>query len=164
MYNIWLKTNRAGTLSAPLWCLVRSFLYLFYTLMKFYYTKALSNQASSLVLGWILLLRGPEFQCLLWFSSNVSQCCVSFCSIVKWIRNVYTYIPPYWFSFTPIPHPTYVGLHRVPSWVSCKWGWSITFHRQESNIITPERTTFPLDSECDKACVVYFQKLVYPLV
>ena len=29
---------------------VRSFLYLLYTLIKLYYTKALSNQASSLVL------------------------------------------------------------------------------------------------------------------
>ena len=39
---------------------VRSFLYLLYTLIKLYYTKALSNQASSLVSDWILLLRGPR--------------------------------------------------------------------------------------------------------
>ena len=38
----------------------RSFLYLLYTLVKLYYTKALSDQASSLALDWILLLRGPR--------------------------------------------------------------------------------------------------------
>ena len=36
---------------------VRSFLYLFYTLIKLYYTKAVSNQASSLAADWILLQR-----------------------------------------------------------------------------------------------------------
>ena len=39
---------------------VRSFLYLLYTLIKLYYTKALSDQASSLAPDWILLLRGPR--------------------------------------------------------------------------------------------------------
>ena len=39
---------------------IRSFLYLLYTLIKLYYTKALSNQASSLALDWILLLRRPR--------------------------------------------------------------------------------------------------------
>ena len=39
---------------------VRSFLYLFYTLIKLYYTKALSNQALSLALDWILLLWRPR--------------------------------------------------------------------------------------------------------
>ena len=39
---------------------VRSFFYLLYTLIKLYYTKALSNQASSLAPDWILLLRGPR--------------------------------------------------------------------------------------------------------
>ena len=36
---------------------VRSFLYLFYTLIKLYYIKALNNQALSLASNWILLLR-----------------------------------------------------------------------------------------------------------
>ena len=49
-----------GTLSAPFWCLVRSFLYPFYTLIKLYCTKALSDQASSLAPDWILLLRRPR--------------------------------------------------------------------------------------------------------
>ena len=39
---------------------VRSFLYLFYTLMKLSYTKALSEQALSLALDWILLLWRPR--------------------------------------------------------------------------------------------------------
>ena len=39
---------------------VRSFLYLLYTLIKLYYTKALSDPASSLAPDWILLLRRPR--------------------------------------------------------------------------------------------------------
>ena len=39
---------------------VRSFLYLFYTLIKLYYTKALSDQVLSLALDWISLLWRPE--------------------------------------------------------------------------------------------------------
>ena len=39
---------------------VRSFLYRFHTLIKLYYTKALSDQTSSLALDWILLLRRPR--------------------------------------------------------------------------------------------------------
>ena len=39
---------------------VRSFLYVFYMLIKLYYTKALSDQAPSLALDWILLLRRPR--------------------------------------------------------------------------------------------------------
>ena len=36
------------------------FLYLFYTLVKLYYTKALSDQASLLALDWILFLWRPR--------------------------------------------------------------------------------------------------------
>ena len=39
---------------------LRSFLYLLYTLIKLYYTKALSNQALSLAPDWILLLQRPR--------------------------------------------------------------------------------------------------------
>ena len=38
----------------------RSFLSLLYTLIKLYYTKALSDQASSLALEWIPFLRRPR--------------------------------------------------------------------------------------------------------
>ena len=44
----------------PLLMSVRSFLYLLYTLVKLYCTKALSDPASSLALDWILLLRRPR--------------------------------------------------------------------------------------------------------
>ena len=46
-----------GTLSAPFDVYIRSFLYLFYTLIKLYYPKALSDQASSLATNRILLQR-----------------------------------------------------------------------------------------------------------
>ena len=39
---------------------VRSFLYLLYTLIKLYYTKALSDQALSVAPDWILLLQRPR--------------------------------------------------------------------------------------------------------
>ena len=60
---------------------VRSFLYLFYTLIKLYYSKALSDPASSLALDWIHLLWRPRIpasycsaatsqtEALPWFSS-----------------------------------------------------------------------------------------------
>ena len=39
---------------------VRSFLYLFYTLIKLDYTKSSGNPASSLAPGWMLLLQRPR--------------------------------------------------------------------------------------------------------
>ena len=61
MYNILLKADR-GHSFPTFWCLCQK-LYLFYTWIKLYYTKALSNQALSLALDWISLLwrlRIPE--------------------------------------------------------------------------------------------------------
>ena len=55
LYNIQLKTSRGVFFLPPSDAYVRSFLYLLYTLIKLYYTKALSNQASSLAPDWILL-------------------------------------------------------------------------------------------------------------
>ena len=61
---------------------VRSSLYLLYTLIKLYYTKALSNQASSLAPDWILLLQrsripaslcGSATTCHLGGSSRILQ-------------------------------------------------------------------------------------------
>ena len=51
---------------------VRSFLYLFYTLIKLYYTKALSDQAH--LWSWIefFFSRGQESQRLSWFSNKLS--------------------------------------------------------------------------------------------
>ena len=64
-YDQWVirrlaKNWQAGTLLPPSDVCVRSFLYLFYTLIKLYYTKALRDQASYPALDWILLLRRPR--------------------------------------------------------------------------------------------------------
>ena len=59
LYNIQLKTSRGVLFLPPSDAYVRSFLYFLYTLIKLYYTKALSDQASSLAPDWILL-RGPR--------------------------------------------------------------------------------------------------------
>ena len=56
---------KGGTLLPPFDAYVRSFLYLLYTLIKLYYTKALSDPASSLALDWIRLLRRPRIPCLI---------------------------------------------------------------------------------------------------
>ena len=58
--NIQLKTSRWALFLPPSNVYVRSFLYLFYTLIKLYYRKALSDQASSLAPDRILLLRRPR--------------------------------------------------------------------------------------------------------
>ena len=60
LYNIQLKPSRGVLFLPPSDPYVRSFLYLLYTLIKLYYTKALSDQASSLAPGWILLLWRPR--------------------------------------------------------------------------------------------------------
>ena len=60
LYNIQLKTSRGVLFLPPSDPYVRSFLYLFYILIKLYYRKALSDQASSLAPDWILLLPGQE--------------------------------------------------------------------------------------------------------
>ena len=58
-YNVRLKTNRGALVLPPSDVFIRSFLYLFYTLIKLYYTKALSDQALSLAPDLILLLQKP---------------------------------------------------------------------------------------------------------
>ena len=81
LYNIQLKTSSGDTLSAPSDAYVRSFLYLLYTLIKLYYTKALSDQASSLAPAWILSSGGQESlhlcmiqqQLFIWVSSGILQ-------------------------------------------------------------------------------------------
>ena len=47
LVTIQLMTNRGVLFLPPSDAYVRSFLYLLYTLIKLYYTKALSDQASS---------------------------------------------------------------------------------------------------------------------
>ena len=60
LYNTQLKTSRGVLFLPPSYAYVRSFLYLLYTLIKLYYTKALSNPASSLAPDWIPLLWRPR--------------------------------------------------------------------------------------------------------
>ena len=50
VYNFIVNTSKLVLFLAPSYAYVRSFLYLLYTLIKLYYTKALSDQASSLAL------------------------------------------------------------------------------------------------------------------
>ena len=60
VYNFIVNTSKRVLFLPPSDAYVRSFLYLLYTWMKLYYTKALSDQASSLAPDWILLLGGPR--------------------------------------------------------------------------------------------------------
>ena len=71
-YNIQLKSSSGVLFLPPSDTYVRSFLYLLYTLIKLYYTKALRDQASSLAPHWILLLRGPRIPAT-WFHNNLSS-------------------------------------------------------------------------------------------
>ena len=48
VYNFIVNTSKQVLFLPPSDAYVRSFLYLLYTSIKLYYTKALSNQASSL--------------------------------------------------------------------------------------------------------------------
>ena len=50
LYNSIANTSKLVLFLPPFDAYVRSFLYLLYTLIKLYYTKALINQASSLAL------------------------------------------------------------------------------------------------------------------
>ena len=60
LYNLQLKTRKGLLFRPPSDAYVRSFLYLLYTLIKLYYTNALSDPASSLAPDWIRLLRRPR--------------------------------------------------------------------------------------------------------
>ena len=71
LYNIQLKTSRGVLFLPPSDAYVRSFLYLLYTLIILYQTKALSDQVSSLAPDWILLLQEPRIPAS-WFNNNLS--------------------------------------------------------------------------------------------
>ena len=51
IYNFIVNSSKWVFFLLPSDAYVRSFIYLLYTLIKLYYTKALSDQASSLALG-----------------------------------------------------------------------------------------------------------------
>ena len=73
LYNIQLKTGGGVLFLPPSDAYVRSFLYLICTLIKLYYTKVLSDQASSLAPDWILLLWGPRILVSLHDSTTTFQ-------------------------------------------------------------------------------------------
>ena len=60
VYNSIANLSKGVLFLTPADAYVRSFIYLLYTLIKWYYTKALRDQASSLGPGWILLLQRPR--------------------------------------------------------------------------------------------------------
>ena len=60
VYNSIANTSKGVLFLPSCDVYVRSFLYLLYTLIKLYYTKALSNQALSLAPNWILVLGRPR--------------------------------------------------------------------------------------------------------
>ena len=60
VYNSIANTSKGVLFLPPSDVYVRSFLYLLYTWIKLYYTKALSNPASSLALDWTLFLWRPR--------------------------------------------------------------------------------------------------------
>ena len=60
VYNSMANTSKGVLFLPPSDAYVSSFLYLLYTLIKLYYTKALSDQASSQAPDWIPLLWRPK--------------------------------------------------------------------------------------------------------
>ena len=69
----WRLAGERSTLSAPFWCLCQKLSLSPLCFNKtFYYTKALSHQASSLAPDWILLLQGPRIP-VSWFNNNLSS-------------------------------------------------------------------------------------------
>ena len=73
VYNSIANTSKWVLFLPPSDVYVRSFLYLCYTLIKLYYTKSLSNQASFLAPDWILLLRRPRIPASLRCSATTFQ-------------------------------------------------------------------------------------------
>ena len=74
VYNFIANTSKGILFLPPSNAYVRSFLYLLYILIKLYYTKALSDQASSLDLDGILLRR-PRIPASLCGSTTTFHCC-----------------------------------------------------------------------------------------
>ena len=91
LYNIQLKTSMGVLFVPPSDAYVRSFLYLLYTLIKLYYTKVLSDPASSLAPDCIRLLwrtripmsyrSATTFQWVI-TPSWLSGSCRSFCIVI----------------------------------------------------------------------------------
>ena len=73
VYNSIANTSKWVLFLLPSDVYVGSFLYLLYSSIKLYYTKALSDQASSLAPDWILLFRRPRILASLCSSGTTFQ-------------------------------------------------------------------------------------------
>ena len=100
------KTSRGALFLPPSDVYVRSFLYLFYTLINIYCKKALSDEASSLALDWILLLQMPRIPA----SFMVQLQCFSF---ILFRPRPQRQEQPIWFAITRHPLTTVPQLGKV---------------------------------------------------
>ena len=71
VYSFIANTSKGVLFLPPSDVCVRSFLYSFYTLIKLYCTKALSDQALSLAVDWILFFRRLRIWCLFWNNLSI---------------------------------------------------------------------------------------------
>ena len=77
---------------------VRSFIYLFYTLIKLYYTKALNDQALSLATDWILLQR-PRIPASFHSATNFQFLAVTIKLCYPRERMIITLISFFWWNW-----------------------------------------------------------------
>jgi len=91
VYNFIVNTSKRVLFLPPSDAYVRSFLYLLYTLIKLYYTKALSDQGSSLAPDWILLPQGPRILVSSCDSTTFQDFSMIFCT---WVSNTPQKTPP----------------------------------------------------------------------
>ena len=99
---------------------VRSFLYVLYTLIKLYYTKALRDQASSLAPDWILLLRGPRIPVYSRDSTTTFQLPCS--SLYPGVCS-HSYTLSWWWTWRP-GCVAFMGLQRVGQDWATELNWS----------------------------------------
>ena len=79
-----MLTLARGYSFCPLLMSVRSFLYPFYTLIILYCTNALSDQASSLALDWIIFFRKPRIPASFRGSATTFQYCTGLPCLPLW--------------------------------------------------------------------------------
>ena len=140
VYNSTANTSKQVLFLPPSDAYVRSFLYLLYTLIKLYCTKALSDQASSLAPDWILLLRGPRIP----VSSRDSTTTFQFKSINSLVLSflyspTLTSIHDHWknHSLQKVKMVNFmlcIFCHGLPKWLShkdsicqCRRHWRLGF-------------------------------------
>ena len=114
VYNFIANTSKGVLFLPSSDVYVRSFLCPFYTLIKLYCTKALSEQALALAPDWILLLRGPRIP----VSSRDST------TTFRQESHMRGLLPNKWWLLTASP----VALCRLTLGMFCKWGqWLIVY-------------------------------------